>query len=117
MIGDYSAELKKKTFNDSRKTSYLRAIKYNVDVIWYKYGIKPYADPTDIIDVILLSLHPKDLVKEKDISYASKLALSQMIKFQDLLLLKEFSRIEDQTWTWAMAASSDGMSESYPAQM
>ena len=124
MIGDYSAELRKKTFNDSTKTSYLRAIQYNADLLMCKYCIKkPYADPmhtlgyTDILDVILLSLHPKDVVKKKDISNASKLALSQMLKFQDLILLKNCSRIEAQTWTWAKAASSDGMSESYPAQM
>ena len=34
MIGDFSDELKKKIFNDKRKTSYLEAIKYNADIIW-----------------------------------------------------------------------------------
>ena len=34
MIGDYSDELKKKTFNYKRKKSYLEAIKHNADIIW-----------------------------------------------------------------------------------
>ena len=122
MIGDYSAELKKKTFNDRRETSYLEAIKYNADIIWNEYNIKRNDDPTthtvvntDVLDVVLLSLHPKDHVKEKDISNTSRLALSQMLKFQDLILLKDYSRMEAQTWTWLKAATSDKMS--YPAQM
>ena len=122
MIGDYAAELKKKIFNDRRKTSYLEAIKYNADIIWNEYNIKRNDDPTthtvvntDVLDVVLLSLHPKDYVKEKDISNTSRLALSQMLKFQDLILLKDYSRMEAQTWTWLKAATSDKMS--YPAQM
>ena len=70
MIGDYGAELKKKTFNDRRKTTYLEAIKYNADIIWNEYNIKRDDDPTthtivktDVLDVVILSLHPKDRVK------------------------------------------------------
>ena len=58
MIGDYAAELKKKTFNDRRKTSYLEAIKYNADIIWNEYNIKRDDDPathtvvnTDVLGV------------------------------------------------------------------
>ena len=121
MIGDYSAELKKKTFNDRRGTSYLEAIKYNADIIWTKYNIehndvaKLAVVNTDVLDVVLLSLHPKNLVKKKDISKASKVALSEMQKFQDLILLEDYSGMEAQSWTWVKVAKSDKMS--YPAQM
>ena len=122
MIGDYGAELKKKTFNDRRRTTYLEAIKYNADIIWNEYNIKRDDDPTthtivntDVLDVVLLSLHPKNRVKKKDISNASRVALSQMQKFQDLILLEDYSGMEAQTWTWLKAATSDKMS--YPAQM
>merc|ERR1712002_984811 len=105
------------------KTSYLDVIKYNADLVWYKYNIKQVQDPTlalvntDVLDVVLLSLHPKDQVKEKDISDASKLALVEMINFKDLILLEDYSGMEAQSWTWVKAATSDKMTKSYPAQM
>ena len=124
MIGDYSAELQKKTFTERGKTSYLDVIKYNADLVWYKYNIKQdQKDPTlalvntDVLDVVLLSLHPKDQVKEKDISDASKLALAEMINFKDLILLEDYSKMEAQSWIWVKAATSDKMRKSYPAQM
>ena len=67
LIGDYSTELKKMTFTDRRQTSYLEAIKYNADLIWNEYNIKQNIDPrlalvnTDVLDVVLLSLHPKNV--------------------------------------------------------
>ena len=123
MIGDYSTQLKKKTFNDKRETSYLEAIKYNADIVWNMYNNKQDLDPTlalvntDVLDVVLLSLHPKGQVKKRDISDASRLALSQMLKFQDLILLEDYSEMEAQSWTWVKSATSDKMSKSYPAQM
>ena len=72
---------------------------YNANIIWNEYNIKQGVDPplalvvnTDVLDVVLISLHPQGLVKKKDISDASKLALAEMLKFQDLILL------EAQTW-------------------
>ena len=88
MIGDYSVELKKKTFNDRRKTSYSEAIRYNADIIWNAYTKQD--DPTlalvnmDVLDVILLCLHPKNLLKKKDISNATKRAL---------ILLKDYTEM------------------------
>ena len=123
MIGDYSTQLKKKTFNDKRETSYLEAIKYNANIVWNMYNNKQDLDPTlalvntDVLDVVLLSLHPKGQVKKRDISDASRLALSQMLKFQDLILLEDYSEMEAQSWTWVKSATSDKMSKSYPAQM
>ena len=94
MIGDYSAQLEEKTFNDRRNTTYLEAVKYSADIIWNKYNTMQDQDPTlatvntDVLDVILLSLHPKGQIKKRDISNASKLALTQMSKFKDLILLE-----------------------------
>ena len=123
LIGDYSTELKKMTFTDRRQTSYLEAIKYNADLIWNEYNIKQNIDPklalvnTDVLDVVLLSLHPKNVVKKSDISTATKQALSLMSKFQNLILLTDYSGEEAQSWAWMKAATSDAMSKSYPAQM
>ena len=123
MIGDYSAQLRKKTFNDKKKTSYLEAIKYNANIVWNMYNNQQDLYPTlalvntDVLDVVLLSLHPKGQVKKRDISDASRLALSQMLKFQDLILLEDYSEMEAQSWTWVKSATSDKMSKSYPAQM
>ena len=124
MIGDYSAQLEEKTFNDRRNTTtYLEAVKYCADIIWNKYNTMQDQDPTlaavntDVLDVILLSLHPKGQIKKRDISNASKLALTQMSKFKDLILLEDYSEMEAQTWVWVKAATSDKMSQSYSAQM
>ena len=123
MIGDYSAQLEEKTFNDRRNTTYLEAVKYSADIIWNKYNTMQDQDPTlatvntDVLDVILLSLHPKGQIKKRDISNASKIALTQMSKFKDLILLEDYSEMEAQTWVWVKAATSDKMSQSYSAQM
>ena len=72
MIGDYSAQLEEKTFNDRRNTTYLEAVKYSADIIWNKYNTMRDQDPTlaavntDVLDVILLSLHPKGQIKKRD---------------------------------------------------
>merc|ERR1712142_1305429 len=123
MIGDYRAELEMKTFTDRRQTTYLEAIKYTAALIWNCYGIKQLHDPfrdivnKDVIDVVLLSLHPNELIKEKEISAATKEALSIIEKFKDLILLNDSTEKTAQTWAWVKAATHDRMSKSYPAQM
>merc|ERR1711909_175417 len=123
MIGDYSAQLEKKTFTDKRKTTYLEAVKYSANIIWNKCNTKQDQDPTlalvntDVLDVVLLSLHPKGQIRKKDISDASKIALTEMNKFKDLILLEDYSEMEAQTWAWVKAASHEKMSKSYPAQV
>ena len=121
MIGDYSAQLEENTFNDGRHTPYLEAVKYGADIVWYMYNTKQDQDPkharvnTDVLDVVLLSLHPKGQIKKKDISDAAKIALSEINKFKDLILLEDYSEMEAQTWAWVKAASSDKLS--YAAKM
>ena len=104
--------------------THLEALKYCADIVWYKYNAKQdQEDPTlalvntDVLDVVLLSLHPKGQIKKKDISEAAKIALSEISKFKDLILLEDYSEMEAQTWKWVKAASSDKMSKSYSAQM
>ena len=121
MIGDYSAQLEKRTFTDRGKTTHLEALKYSADIVWYKYNAKQDQDPTlalvntDVLDVVLLSLHPKGQIKKKDISDATKVALSEISCFKDLILLEDYSEMEAQTWAWVKAASSDKLS--YAAKM
>merc|ERR1712142_208774 len=123
MIGDYRAELEMKTFTDRRQTSYLEAIKYTAALIWNEYNMKELNDPfrrivnKDVLDVVLFSLHPKELIKEKEISAATKQALSVIEKFKDLILLNDYTEKTAQTWAWVKAATHDRMSKSYPAQM
>ena len=57
MIGDYSAQLEKNTFDDGRHTPYLEAVKYGADIVWYMYNTKQDQDHklaivnTDVLDV------------------------------------------------------------------
>ena len=122
MIGDYKAELEMKTFTDRRQTSYLEALKYTADLIFNEYNIKMLTDPDrsivvnkDVLDVVLLSLHPKELIKNKKISADTKHALSVFEMFKDLILLKDYTKKNLQTWK--TAAASGRMSKCVPAQM
>merc|ERR1711970_477468 len=65
------------------------------------------------VDVIALSLHPKSEVKKMGLTNACKLALAEVEKFQELFLLENSTHIDD----WVEKATSDTLSESYPAQM
>ena len=104
LIGSYRSELEKMTFTDRRLTSYLAAIKYNANLIWNEYNMKQDMDPklalvnTDVLNNALLSLHPPSLLKDKDISNNSRKALVAVRKFRDLILLKDYSKKDVETW-------------------
>jgi len=121
IIGDYSVELEKKTLPDRRQTTYLEAIKYTALLTWNAYNMNGSDDPDrayankDVLDTVLLSLHPKELVEEKDISFETKRALSLTGKFKDLILLNDFT--EETAEDLVKAATNSRMSKSYPAQM
>ena len=124
-IGDYSDELKKRTFTDCTcdiaRTTYFDAIKYCAAIIWNTYK-KHDEDASathvfNIVDAACLTLHPKKEWKDKDLTPDARLALAEMQKFHDLILLEDFSDMEAQSWAWVKVATSDKMSESYPAQM
>ena len=117
LIGSYRSELEKMTFTDRRQTSYLAAIKYIADLIWNEYNMKQDVDPklalvnTDVLNNALLSLHPPSLLKDKDISNNSRKALVAMRKFRDLILLKDYSKKDVETW------HKVAISMSYSAQL
>ena len=88
MIGSYSSKLGKIFFTDRRQTSYLEAIMDN----------KLALVNTDVLNDALISLHLNGLLKEKDISENYRMALQVMSKFRDLILLKDYSKKEEETW-------------------
>merc|ERR1711936_357710 len=107
LIGDYSEELQKMTFTDEKQTTYLMAIKYNANLIWESYNLNQNMFSvdqqvamvnTDVLNTSLLSLHPLELLEEKDISGRSKKALADLSKFRDLILLKEYEKLDVQSW-------------------
>ena len=104
MIGSYMPELEKMTFTHRRHTSYLAAVKYNADLVWNQYNIKQDVDPklalvnTDVLNNTLLSLHPPGLLKDTDISNNSREALLDVSKYRDLILLKDYSKENMETW-------------------
>ena len=53
---------------------------------------------TDVLNNTLLSLHRPGLLKDKDISTTSREALMEVSKFRDLILLKDYSKDEMETW-------------------
>ena len=71
---------------------------------------------TDVLDVIILSFHPESALKKANISKASLLALNEVNKFHDLLLLEEdYSGMVNSSYAWIMTATSEKMT--FPAQM
>merc|ERR1711879_672950 len=72
-IGDYSAVLKKKTFNDNGTTSHLDAIKYTAAIVWNSYNKHDedasINDVFPIVEAACLTMHSliplnKELTKE-----------------------------------------------------
>ena len=123
-IGDYSDELKR-TFTDCTcdiaRTTYFDAIKYCAAIIWNTYK-KHDEDASathvfNIVDTACLTLHPKKEWKDKDLTPDARRALVEMQKFHDLILLEDYSDMDAQSWAWVKVATSDKMSESFPAQM
>merc|ERR1711910_101737 len=107
MIGAYSTELEEMTFTDQKQTTYLMAIKYNANLIWESYNLNQNMFSidqqvamvnTDVLNTALLSLHPLELLEEKDISDRSKKALTDLSKFWALILLKEYEKFDVQSW-------------------
>ena len=69
IIGSYRSELEGMTFSDRRQTSYLEAHKYNAELIWEECNThKQSLVNIDVLDTVLLSLHPACLLTDKDIS-------------------------------------------------
>lgn len=107
MICEFKSELEKLTFTDKKQTTYFMAIKFNASLIRESYnqnqnmiyrGKTLDMVNTDVLNTALLSLHPLNLVEEKDISDDSKKALVDLTKFRDLILLRNYEESDVKTW-------------------
>ena len=102
--------------------SYLDAVKYNADLIWEEYNHKQHIDPNlgklglllfviitilcpamvneDVVTVVLLSLHPPNIVKEmeEEVSGHVKTALAELHEFDSLILLEEGNEKHMADW-------------------
>jgi len=94
LIGDYAETLEKETFTDAKKTTYLEAVKYVANLVWIEYQIRQatsHPDQSgalvnvDVLNTVLLSLHPKSKLKGKSLSSYTKEGLAEMQQFQDLI--------------------------------
>merc|ERR1711990_1310110 len=94
MIGDYAKTLKQETFTDAKKTNYLEAVKYVANLVWNEYQTKQaHSHPdqsgalvnVDVLDTVLLSLHPKSKLKGLTLSAYTKEGLAEIQQFQDLI--------------------------------
>ena len=99
MIGSYRGELEGMTIPDRRETSYLEALKYNATLIWDECNTpKLFLNNMDVMNTVLLSLHPTSLLKDKEISDNTREALLAMNKFRDLILLKDYTKEKVKSW-------------------
>jgi len=92
LIGDYAKTLEQETFTDAEKTNYLEAIKYVANLVWNEYQTKQHQSGplvnVDVLDTILLSLHPMDKLKDLSLSDYTREGLAEMQQFQDLIHLE-----------------------------
>ena len=97
------------------------AIKCSAAIFWNTYKKHDEGASTthvfNIVDTACLTLHPKKELKDKDLTSDARRALAEMQKFHDLILLEDYSDMDAQSWAWVKAATSEKMSESFPAQM
>jgi len=94
LIGDHAKTLKEQTFTDAKKTNYLEAVKYVANLVWNEYQTKQaHSHPdqsgalvnSDVLDTVLLSLHPKSKLKGLTLSDYTKEGLAEIQQFQDLI--------------------------------
>jgi len=94
LIGDHAKTLKKATFTDAKNTNYLEAVKYVANLVWNEYQTKQaHSHPdqsgalvnSDVLDTVLLSLHPKSKLKGLTLSDYTKEGLAEIQQFQDLI--------------------------------
>merc|ERR1711990_672846 len=94
LIGEYAKTLKQETFTDAKKTNYLEAVKYVANLVWNEYQTKQaHSHPdqsgalvnVDVLDTVLLSLHPKSKLKSLSLSDYTREGLAEMEQFQDLI--------------------------------
>jgi len=104
IIGEYAEDLEQMVFNDESETDYLDSVKFCADLVWHEYQVKqeeahPRPDTalvnTDVLDTVLLSLHPAEVVAANDeVSQRSKEGLAQLHRFYALIKLEKVEEEE-----------------------
>merc|ERR1711936_834304 len=101
VVGEYGQELEKKKFEDKDETDYLDSLQFCADLVWNEYQVKqvdthPRPDTalvnTDVLDTVLLSLHPAAQVKTSEVSEQTKEGLKELHSFSDLIHLEKLSK-------------------------
>ena len=123
--GDYGEELEKRKFNDKDETDYYDSLEFCADLVWNgefvlniatfriltltlspEYQVKQEEDHprtdtalvnVDVLDTVLLSLHPEGKVKpgkDSEISERTKTALKELRPFSDLIHLEELTKAD-----------------------
>ena len=123
---EYGQELKKKKFADKDETDYLDSLEFcvwnvlflNLDLLprvqVKQVDAHPRADTalvnTDVLDNVLLSLHPSAYVKTSEVSEQTKEGLKELYCFSDLIHLEKMTK-ED------MEHLLDNLPNSYACQL
>merc|ERR1711936_686939 len=101
VVGEYGQELEKKKFEDKDETDYLDGLQFCGDLVWNEYQVKqvdahPRPDTalvnTDVLDTVLLSLHPAAQVKTSEVSEQTKEGLKELHSFSDLIHLEKLTK-------------------------
>jgi len=94
LIGEHADTLKGQCFTDSEKTNCLEAVKFVANLVWNEYQAKKaHSHPDhssalanlDVLNTILLSLHPASKIKDLDLSDYTREGLAEMQQLQDLI--------------------------------
>jgi len=101
LIGGFSSSLRDQTFDDgldgTANTNYLDAVKFVAHLVWNEYQTKQahsHPDQTsalvnlDVLNTVLLSLHPAELVEDMELSDYTRDGLAELHQL-DLLILLE----------------------------
>merc|ERR1711971_1260706 len=104
VVGDYGQELEKRKFDDKDETDYYDSLEFCADLVWNEYQVKqveshPREDTAlvnvDVLDTVLLSLHPESKVKEaSDISERTREGLKELHCFNALIHLDKVTKAE-----------------------
>merc|ERR1711936_329047 len=107
VVGEYGQELEKKKFEDKDETNYLDSLQFCADLVWngttrvviklfkqvdaHPWPVTALAN-TDVLDTVLLSLHPAAQVKTSEVSEQTKEGLKELHSFSDLIHLEKLSK-------------------------
>merc|ERR1712172_241488 len=103
VVGDYGQELEKRKFDDKDETDYCDSLEFCADLVWNEYQVKqveshPREDTAlvnvDVLDTVLLSLHPESKVKASDVSDRTREGLKELHCFNALIHMDKVTKAE-----------------------